>query len=59
MPFSESSKLLTAVLTLIYVYMFKVLAMGISCSGDLFESINVSLSRTKWSGQHSLWHTGI
>ena len=35
---SDSSKCLTAMLTLVGVYVFNVLAMGLSNASDLFES---------------------
>ena len=38
LPLNEKSKLLTAMLTPIRVYVFNVLAMGLSISNDLFES---------------------
>ena len=38
LPLSDKSKLLTAMLTLIGVYVFNVLANGLSNANELFES---------------------
>ena len=38
LPLNEKSKLLTEMLTPLGVYVFNVLAMGLSNSNDLFES---------------------